>query len=463
MYKDYTRLKYLEVLENPFIIDRETLQVVLLDRAETPELISAFQNAFADANTFQTKSRSDLEELLSSLDKGPQSYFVNNYENIRPTFSALILPIAAQCNLTCPYCFAQTNKGDFNFIGYKQEDIDRLLAKLHQLNKDTPTTLIFFGGEPLICFDLIEYTLHKVLDYPDMKISSSMTTNGTLITDRRAKFLGENKVAVLLSMDGFDNEYNHRLFRNGRSSVPRVLRAVELLKKHNVSFEIRATLTSDNPYLYDTHKFFQSLEVPYQIAFAYSSENKSHAALSSFSAAIRERIQTDYAKLTDDYRILLEERKTCYDNLLKKIGCAIEGRQLLAQSCSAATNYFTIMANGDIHYCAHLMNNPNYVIGNLYDGFNVDNFRALPFTPKPTNLMSACQDCWAKFLCGGGCTSQKIVDGIPATEPYSTEKCELEKLQYEYYIKLYVMTKLYNEKINNDDVQTRLGIENDRC
>ena len=109
------------------------------------------------------------------------------------------------------------------------------------------------------------------------------------------------------------------------------------------------------------------------------------------------------------------------------------------------------------------MNNPNYVIGNLYDGFNVENFRALPFTPKPTNLMSACQDCWAKFLCGGGCTSQIIVDGIPATEPYSTEKCELEKLQYEYYIRLYVMTKLYNEKISNSDTQAPLGVENGRC
>ena len=56
-------------------------------------------------------------------------------------------------------------------------------------------------------------------------------------------------------------QFNYRKFRNGKSSVSRVLGNIELLKAHEVSFEIRATITSDNPYIYETYRFFEELKI----------------------------------------------------------------------------------------------------------------------------------------------------------------------------------------------------------
>ncbi len=440
---DLSRLKFFEISNQPFVFDRETSQVILLNEVETPQLVQNLR-AFDKGNSFSYGEEAliDADELFDVINSGPASTLVNDLKHVKPSYSSLVLPIASQCNLKCPYCFAQTNHGGFSFPSYNEDAIDRLLDRLHELNGDTPTTLIFFGGEPLIKFNLIEYTVNCVKEkYPDMKIGYSITTNGTLINRKVADFFRENNVAVLLSMDGYDNEFNYRKFRNGKSSVDRVLKSIELLKSSNVYFEIRATLTSDNPYLYETHMFFEKLEVPYQIAFAYPSENTSHSSLSTFSEDSLVGLRKAYNRLIEHYVERSKKGLPFYDKLLPKIIGAIESRQKLIFSCSAGINYFTILANGDIHYCAHLMNNPEFVLGNLYDRKLKNSFISHPITPKAVDQIAECENCWIKNLCAGGCTSQKISEKLSPFGSYSRRKCALERLQYEYYLKLYVLSQ----------------------
>lgn len=45
------------------------------------------------------------------------------------------MPIAASCNLNCPYCFAQTD-GGFHFGNFTKKDIDRIAAFLVEKNTD---------------------------------------------------------------------------------------------------------------------------------------------------------------------------------------------------------------------------------------------------------------------------------------------------------------------------------------
>ena len=51
-------------------------------------------------------------------------------------FETIILPIAATCNLSCPYCFAQTENG-FGFNSFEKKDIDSIVKFLVENGADT--------------------------------------------------------------------------------------------------------------------------------------------------------------------------------------------------------------------------------------------------------------------------------------------------------------------------------------
>jgi sulfatase maturation enzyme AslB (radical SAM superfamily) len=57
----------------------------------------------------------------------------------------------------------------------------------------------FFGGEPLLKFEEIIKPL--VLKYKD-SFGWSITTNGTLLTEEIIDFCYDNKISILLSLDG---------------------------------------------------------------------------------------------------------------------------------------------------------------------------------------------------------------------------------------------------------------------
>ena len=221
--------------------------------------------------------------LCENLKQRLDGLIVNKEEYISPLLETLVLPITDKCNLTCPYCFAQKGNGNFNFDSYTEKDIDNLLEIIYDKNRDTPTTLVFFGGEPLLKFKLIKYTINAISTRYNGKlnVSYSITTNGTLINEKVAQFFRDNNFAVMLSVDGPDNEYNFRKYSNGESSLGRVLRNIEVLKEKEVSFEVRATITSNNPYILETIMFLEELRTPFTAVFAYSSENATHGELTS--------------------------------------------------------------------------------------------------------------------------------------------------------------------------------------
>lgn len=409
----------------------KSASVISIKKDASPELYQLIKSHEGDCEMDYN------QEFQDYLDKIPVNNIANAEMTLTPELDTLVLPITAGCNLACPYCFATTNKGDFNFRDYKEEDIDRLLEKLDQKKSETPTTLVFFGGEPLINFKIIKYTIHQVKEkFGHLKINYSITTNGTLLTPAVAKFLKENHVAVLLSLDGYDNEFNYRHFKNGRPSVPRVIKAIELCKRIGLPFEIRATLTSDNPYIFETYMFFEKLQVEYTIAFAYASENKTHENLTEFDELSLKRMRNAFDKLYDYYKDCLRNKKQIYNKLVWGYMSDIQNRVVRDYACTAGRTYHTVMADGTMFSCAHLMNERDCAMGNI-DHWPFKHPEKHSFMPVRVNDVDECKKCWALHLCHSGCASQKHSMGRAANQAYVPEKCELDKIQYEFLIKLF--------------------------
>ncbi len=145
--------------------------------------------------------------------------------------SNVVFDITTGCNLACKYpCFAYKDNRRAT-----QEVADRLIDWLLDQPGDWKS-LGFFGGEPLMHWKLMRWTMEEArrrAQERDQKITFSVTTNGTMLTEDIVKTLAENQCGVLLSIDGPPDIHDKmRVFVNGRGSSKQVMRAAELLLKH---------------------------------------------------------------------------------------------------------------------------------------------------------------------------------------------------------------------------------------
>lgn len=369
-------------------------------------------------------------------------------------FNNVILPIASHCNLSCPYCFARKG-GKFHFADYNENDIIKILNFLDKNNPvDESVTLIFFGGEPLLKLDIIEFTIRYVkANFPKGRFNYSITTNGTLLNERILTLIKENHMAVLLSIDGPDNEFNLRKYRNNKKSLPTVLRNIEILRAYGIPIELRATLVNTNPYICETFDFFENLKVPFDIVFAYSSENTNHH-YADYQDNTLSQIQIQFDALYYYYKQKILAKKNIYNNVMFNRVKTLQYRSIQEYACAAGINFFTIMSNGDLYTCAHLFNNNNYCVGNIYD--NTIKWDVLKnLRPIHVNKINGCTDCWVKNLCLGGCVSQKVTSNLQNDMPCSLEVGELQKIQWNFYLKIYALIVKYApEYIDKSTKQT---------
>jgi radical SAM protein with 4Fe4S-binding SPASM domain len=372
--------------------------------------------------------------ICDKISNAPKTTSNDNVNTQIEIFNAIVLPISDKCNLNCPYCFAQTN-GTFNFKSFTCKDIEQTIKFTvdKNENKETPVSVIFFGGEPLLKLDIIKFTLEYCKNnYPSRKFNFAITTNGTIITDEIIKIFKDNNFAVLFSLDGYENEFNLRKFKNGKSSVPLVLKNLQRLKDNGIFPELRATLLNNNPYICETYDFFEKLELPFNIVFAYVSENTSNQ-YANYDKRILQSIEVQFNKLQDYYINKVKNRENLYNKLIAELASYLRFRIKTSIACGAGYNYFTVTADGNIFSCPHLMNDKKYAIGNILEGVKSKS----DFTPVKIDSIVECNDCWLRYLCNGGCPSQKISAGRSNMSSMGENECNLEKLKWEFYIKLY--------------------------
>lgn len=380
--------------------------------------------------------------ICRTIEQAPQSIcVVKDTSNI--SFNQVILPIAGHCNLKCPYCFAQMD-GGFYFQDYTEQniiDVIDFLVKQHT-DKDVPILLTFFGGEPLLKFDIVKFAIDYIKrTYFDIKFSYSITTNGTILNTEIIRTLKENNIAVLLSVDGPDNEFNLRRFRNNRKSIDVVLKNIQTLKDNGINIELRATLVSSNPHILETFQFFEGLKTKFYIVFAYNSENVSHHC-AEYNRDTLFSIKKQLDDVQNYYLCKIKNKENIYNQMFVRYMTILRYRSLSNVVCGASWCFFTITSDGTIYPCAHFMNNTKYGIGNIHTG-EINFEKRQQYIPAYTNELQECSDCWVRNLCMGGCMSEKICTGKDKNASLGKEECQLQRLVWGLYLKLYYYIMTY--------------------
>ena len=411
----------------------------LLDNVQPPfapecpeEVVSKLTRFYAPEDI-----RSCYAEILE-LYKDKILFSEDDYEkfakySVASPVKAMCLHIAHDCNLRCAYCFAST--GDFG-KGRKLMPLEtgkKAIDFLLEQSGDRETLeLDFFGGEPLMHFDVVKevvrYARSKEQEY-GKRFRFTITTNGMLLDDDKIDFINREMSNVVLSLDGRP-EVNDRVRKrvDGTGCYDRILPSFQKLvaQRGDKDYYVRGTFTKYNlDFSEDVFSLYEAGFDQISVEPVVSDPSKPYA--------LTERELSDifceYERLAS--RMLEAQKQGKRFNFfhfmidLDQGPCAIKR----LRGCGCGNEYVAITPDGDIYPCHQFVGIEEYKMGNLDEGtFNLDikaEFAAAHVYTKPE-----CKQCWAKFYCSGGCNANnyQYAGDIHNAHKFS---CQLQKKRLE--------------------------------
>lgn len=147
------------------------------------------------------------------------------------------LALTHRCNLACTYCYAGRKRNQSMSPVVASRAIEFAFAF-----NDPKLQLGFFGGEPLLEWDLlVDSTSYaeKLAADRGKTIQKTVTTNGLPLTKERVSWLKSHGFYPALSLDGNRDMHDAtRRYRNGRSSFDATIAALRLLKAEFPEVEV---------------------------------------------------------------------------------------------------------------------------------------------------------------------------------------------------------------------------------
>lgn len=321
---------------------------------------------------------------------------------------ALCLHVAHTCNLNCSYCFASQGKYNGDRAIMSLEVGKRALDFLIENSQGrTNLEVDFFGGEPLMNFDMIKELVayaRKREKEAHKNFRFTLTTNGVLVDDDVIDFANREMSNVVLSLDGRKEVHDRfRVDYNGNGSwekiVPKFQRFVE--KRGNKNYYMRGTFTHANP------DFLNDIKEMLRLGFTELSMEPVVCAGDDPSALTAEDLPIVLKQYEELAELMLNRHRegkpfTFYHYMLDlKNGPCIYKR---ISGCGSGTEYMAVTPWGDLYPCHQFVGEEKFKLGNIWTG--VDNIAVQnEFASCNVYTRPECSDCWAKLYCSGGCAA----------------------------------------------------------
>ena len=173
--------------------------------------------------------------------------------NLLQAFHVMLKPRGAICNLDCAYCYFLSKERLYPESNFRMSDalLEEFTRQYIQAQSKMPeVTFAWQGGEPMLMgldFFRRAVTLQKEYAKPGMRVSNTLQTNATLLNDAWCEFFRTNDFLLGVSLDGPRELHDaYRVDKGGAPTFDRVMRGVELLRKHHVEFNILTTVHAAN-------------------------------------------------------------------------------------------------------------------------------------------------------------------------------------------------------------------------
>lgn len=352
---------------------------------------------------------------------------------MRKPFHIMAKPHGPICNLDCTYCYYLEKE---NLYGKSARDYrmreEVLEAYIRQYIEAQPGDEVGFawqGGEPaLLGIPFFERVVELQQRYANgKKIGNAFQTNGTLLDDAWGEFFARNNFLIGLSVDGPEDIHDaYRLDKGGQPTFGRVMRGLDVLKRHGVDFNTLTTVHRMNSYrALEVYRFLKQLgskhlqfiPVVEQVAEQPDSNglvlikpfSRQKASVSGWSveplqfgkfltAIFDEWVRRDVG------RIFVQ----IFDVALESWAHVPQSLCVFSERCGRA---LAVEHNGDFYSCDHFVY-PDNKLGNILERpiASLVNSRqqTLFGDAKEIGLPSDCRECDVRFACNGECPKHRF-------------------------------------------------------
>lgn len=324
-----------------------------------------------------------------------------------PAISNAYIVVTENCNFNCKYCFISdiVSANDKNKVMTKEvakASVELLQRTYERQQHDYDKTITFYGGEPLLNFEVIEYFMQEVdrmkaSTYWPGDVKFAIITNGSLLTKEHIDFLRENNIALSISYDVDKQSHSNRSSRSGQDTFDDVRKNIQMCIDEQMPYSLSITISENT--ICNREAVLNEIASlqPLTIAFNMLIPNK-HLAPSS----------TYYEDATDFMIECFKQLRTnglYEDRMMRKVQAFIDNKMYLYDCCASGGNQFVIAPDGSIGICHGYLNNRKYFSANVFDNdFDFRNSPDFAYWKKRSPLfILECQECECLGICGGGC------------------------------------------------------------
>ncbi|MBT5503118.1 radical SAM protein [Candidatus Falkowbacteria bacterium] len=412
-------------------IDKQTISLVnflkeprtksevfcLVEKGDTEK--KDFENIWKQFIQLKVIVENDADELAELVDwSGQQRSKKEKQMSGNIKMNALRVIITEKCNLDCKYCFVdkrKTKKAKVMSWLTLKSGIDNLA----KLCNGKAIEVQFFGGEPLLEFELIKKAVSYINQLKVKKQISQahfgITTNATLLTQEKAKFFKANSFLVSVSLDGWKkmNDLN-RVFSNEASAYDKTIKGLKILRETNNEIGILVTPAPET-----IEDLANACEyIIKELGFKFITINTPQPVHGNWTID-----GAEFSKQIQKCHKIAEENKAIINSFGTRVLFAINEEKPLIFSCAKYNDYYTatLQTDGLLSPCIVSWDQPD-ILSKFTDLQKKGSVFSKWKLTEPY-FLNKCLNCPAMNVCGGPCPLE-VYEMKKFTKPVDIERCK---------------------------------------
>ncbi|MDA3886030.1 MAG: radical SAM protein [Candidatus Delongbacteria bacterium] len=273
-----------------------------------------------------------------------------------------VIHITNTCNFACKYCYASGgNYGEKDSI----MDKETAIKIISLLNNNYPDIKVvhFFGGEPLLNLDILEFFCSKLKNK-----KFTLITNGSIFNDKISKIIKKYKIDITISLDGpkIINDAN-RVYKSGKGTYSIVTENIKRFQKETMQPKsIEGAITNETLRQISLIELYKWILQEFNIQlvhFPYVSVS------SNYDKRINYKVYTEnYLNLVDFIFLNLiseNKNKIIVDYFIVGLISGIVLKSKLPSICPAGSSTISFSSKGDIYPCFMLNEKKEFKLSSL--------------------------------------------------------------------------------------------------
>jgi len=317
----------------------------------------------------------------------------------------LEVSVTEKCNLGCPYCYV-ANKPTF----MTTETFDNAIPELYDLMKrsgDNQYQVSFFGGEPLLNWDLITHATDFLKKDPKC-IGINIISNLTLLDEEKTAYLKEAGVGISWSFDGMSSNETRPLLPILENKNPDTGELFDgILDLYNARKDMIMSLTNGCKVMIWPGNVKDMTE-NFEFLYEWGIEHPDFSIVRDdvWTVDDLKLFKVELKRLTDKHIEYLKDGKPSAIGFLRlaildALFGLVKGKRPFG--CFAGTHGGVLMSSGEFYPCARFASKK---IMKMDESFNFQYYQD-KFNPKK---FDKCKSCNLRQVCNAGCSYSQVTN-----------------------------------------------------